>query len=188
MIQNKVFASPYKNEIEQRLAIGQSPRAISKWLETRGEKISYATINEYKKEYFNFEKKAAEAVEKKQEELGANQSLEELEAAQKSLIQTEMNKAVGAIKAVNHIAVLYENIQDMRQYLFKLQNYEPIVAAHAAKGLYQEIRATIETLEKIKANQNEGDDSSVARMLSRLKSQKKELEMMTKEKKSNEEV
>ena len=66
---NKVFASPYKEEIEKRLALGQSPRAIAKWLETRGEKISYATINEYKKAFFNVDAKAGEIIKNKQKEL-----------------------------------------------------------------------------------------------------------------------
>src|SRR5690625_1939626 len=119
MIKNKVFSSPYKDEIEKRLVMGQSPRAISRWLSTRGEEISHATINEYKKSYFNFEAEAAKVIEQKQEELGANKSLDELEQAQKSLIQTEINRAVGTVKAVNHIAILYDNIQDMREYLGK---------------------------------------------------------------------
>lgn len=182
---NKVFASPYKNEIEKRLAIGNSPRAISKWLETRGEKISYATINEYKKEYFNIDGAAGKVVRLKQEEtknaVGETESLEELEDKQTKLLDTQRNMAIAEIRAVNHVAILYENIEDMRQYLYKLQSYDPIIAAHAAKGLYSEMRATIETLEKLKEKEGSDDDSSVAKALSQIKKHKRELEQSAKQ-------
>lgn len=187
---NKVFTSPYKDEIEKRLVMGQSVRAISKWLKTRGEEISYQTINEYKKKYFNIESEAAKIVKDKQkelkEQLPETDNLEEIENAQRSLMETEMNMHLGKIRAVNHIAVLYENIHDMRLYLQKLQNYEPVVAAHAAKGLYQEIRATIETLENIKEREDGNDDSSVARLLANLKAERKRIQDMKKELDKNE--
>lgn len=175
---NKVFHSPYKDEIEKRLALGQSPRSIANWLRTRGEEVTHTTINEYKKKYFNTDAEAAKIIKQKQEELTPKietNDLEEIEKAQMSLIETEKNKAIGVIRAVNHISVLYENIWDMKMYLEKLQNYEPVVAAHAAKGLYAEIRATIETLEKLAREQEPEDDSSVARILSSLKTKAKEL-------------
>lgn len=169
---NKIFQSVYKDEIEKRLAFGQSPRAISKWLETRGEAISHATINTYKKEYFDSSKMMGEVVKEKQEET----------AKDIEIITTEQNKPnsanqqIAQIRAVNHVALLYENIQDMREYLGKLQSYEPVVAAHAAKGIWQEIRATIETLERIQENSKDDDDSSVARLITKLKQQKREME------------
>jgi hypothetical protein len=177
---NKVFHSPYKDEIERRLAMGQSPRAIGNWLKTRGEEITHTTINEYKRKYFNTDAEAGKIVKQKQEELIDQlpepvKDLEEVEEAQKALLATERNKAIGTIRAVNHIAVLYENIHDMRLYLEKLQSYEPVVAAHAAKGLYAEIRATIESLEKIAQNSDDKEDTSVARLLSGLKVKAKEL-------------
>ena len=175
---NKVFHSPYKSDIEQRLAMGQSPRAISKWLQTRGEDISHATINKYKKEFFNVEAEASKVIKEEQkkfeEKLPKEQNVEDLEETQRKLMETEMNLHIGKVRSVNHIAVLYDNIHDMRVYLSKLQNYEPVVAAHAAKGLYAEIRATIESLEKIKEREGADDDSSVAKLLSGLKKQKKE--------------
>lgn len=176
---NKVFASVYKDEIEKRLAIGASPRSISKWLEARGEQISYATINEYKKHFFNTEALAGKIVKQKQEELKELESvnsMDELEAKQHSLLESQRNMAIAEIRAINHVNVLYENIQDMREYLHKLQSYEPVVAAHAARGLYAEMRMTIETLEKLKEKEGSNDDSSVARLLSSLKKQKRELE------------
>lgn len=175
---NKVFQSPYKNEIEKRLAMGSSPRSISQWLKTRGESISHVTINNYKRDFFNIDGEVSKIIKNKQEETKSKlpDNLEEAEKIQKSLLETERNKAIGTIRAINHISVLYENIQDMRQYLSKLQNYDPIVAAHAAKGLYSEMRATIEALEKIKEKEGQSDNSSVAKMLSTIKKHKRELE------------
>jgi len=161
---NKVFASPYKDEIEKRLAMGQSPRAISKWLETRGESISYATINEYKKNFFNIDAEVGKIINQKQKELEVAPSPEE----KNKMMDTEINKKLGTMLAVNHINVLYENINHMLAYIAKLEQYEPVVAAHAARGLFQEIRATIETLEKIKDKDNESDGSSVAKVISAL--------------------
>lgn len=177
---NKVFSSPYKDEIEQRLAIGSSPRSIAKWLETRGEEISYSTINEYKKNYFNTNAIAGKIVKEVQEktanELEVVESADELEKKQTALLQTQKNQAIAEIRAVNHVQLLYQNIQDMREYLYKLQSYEPIVASHAARGIWAEMRATIESLEKLKDKEGSNDDSSVAKLLSSLKKQKKELE------------
>lgn len=181
---NKVFVSPYKDEIEKRLAMGSSPRSISQWLKTRGENISHVTINNYKKDFFNIHGEVSKVIKEKQEELSPEQlpeDLDEVEKIQRSLIETEKNKAIGTIRAVNHVSLLYENIQDMRVYLQKLQNYDPIVAAHAAKGLYAEMRATIETLEKIKEREGESDNSSVAKMLSTIRKHKRELESQYKE-------
>lgn len=168
---NKVFASPYKDEIEQRLAMGQSPRSISNWLKTRGEDISYATINEYKKNYFNTEALAGQIVKEKQEEV-KNNDLE----TQNKLLETQRNMHLAEVRAINHVALLYSNIQDMTEYLSKLQNYEPVVAAHAAKGIWAEIRATIEVLEKLKDKEGSNDDSSVAKLLSAMKKKKREME------------
>lgn len=168
---NKVFQSVYKDEIEKRLAVGQSPRSISKWLETRGEQISHTTITNYKKEFFDNTKIMSDVVKVVQE-----QTADGLEVVPVVNKPDPVNQQINKIRAVNHIQVLYDNIQDMREYLYKLQSYEPVVAAHAAKGLYAEIRATIESLEKIQAKGNETDDSSVAKLLTALKSQKREME------------
>lgn len=168
---NKVFQSPYKNDIENRLALGQSPRSIANWLKTRGEEVSYATINEYKKLYFNTEALAGKAIKEKQEEL-KNTDLE----TQNKLMETQRNMYLAEVRAINHIALLYNNLHDMSEYLAKLQSYEPVVAAHAAKGLYAEIRATIETLEKLKDKEGTNDDSSVAKLLSSMKKKKREME------------
>lgn len=173
---NKVFQSPYKDEIEKRLSIGQSPRAISKWLETRGETISYATINEYKKNFFNIDAKVSKIIKEKQEEL---EELPTVEDKTKEM-ETQLNMQIGTMLAINHIKVLYENIIHMQEYLAKLQQYEPVVAAHAARGLFQEIRATIETLEKIKDKDDSGNESSVAKAISALKKQAKEAERIGK--------
>lgn len=167
---NKVFASPYKADIEQRLAIGQSPRSITNWLKTRGEDISYVTINEYKKMYFDTNAMAGNIIKQKQEEIK-----EDLEIETK-LMQTQVNQQIAQVRAVNHVALLYNNINDMVEYLAKLQQYEPVVAAHAAKGLYSEIRATIEMLEKLKDKEGQDDNSSVAKLLSDLKKKKRELD------------
>lgn len=171
---NKVFQSPYKDEIEKRLAVGQSPRAISKWLETRGEAISHTTLTAYKNQFFDTTKQSAEIVQIVQEKT-KDQIPENLQEV-KLQMETEKNRAISTIRAVNHIALLYENISDMQEYLHKLQKYEPVVAAHAAKGIYQEIRATIETLEKIQSNKDSDEDSSVAKLLTKLKSRNRELE------------
>jgi hypothetical protein len=171
---NKVFGSPYKDEIEKRLAIGQSPRSISNWLKTRGEDISYATINEYKKSFFNTDSLAGKIVKEKQNELATVES-NDYEKEQK-LMETQRNMHLAEIRAVNHVALLYNNIQDMTEYLNKLQSYEPIVASHAARGIWAEIRATIETLEKLKEKEGAGEDSSVAKLLSAMKKKKKELD------------
>jgi UDP:flavonoid glycosyltransferase YjiC (YdhE family) len=168
---NKVFMSPYKADIEQRLAIGQSPRSIANWLKARGEDISYATINEYKKMYFNVDAAAGQIVKQKQEEL-INEDLE----TQNKLMETQRNMQLANIRAINHVSLLYNNLHDMTEYLAKLQSYDPVVAAHAAKGLYAEIRATIETLEKLKDKEGAGDDSSVAKLLSSMKKKKREME------------
>jgi sensor histidine kinase regulating citrate/malate metabolism len=171
---NKVFASPYKDEIEKRLAVGQSPRSIANWLKSRGEDISHTTINTYKAEYFDTKKVMKEIIQHKQEETAKD--VEVIVEPVSILTADPVNQQIAQIRAVNHIALLYENIQDMRQYLSKLQNYEPVVAAHAAKGIYQEIRATIETLEKIQAGTKEDDNSSVAKLLTKLKAQKREMD------------
>lgn len=168
---NKVFASPYKDEIEKRLAIGQSPRSIANWLRTRGEEISYVTINEYKKNFFDTSAMAGSIIKQKQEEI----KVDDLEA-ERRLVETQVNQQIAQVRAVNHITLLYNNIQDMTEYLGKLQQYEPVVAAHAAKGIWQEIRATIETLEKLKEKEGQGDNSSVAKLLSDLKKKKRELD------------
>lgn len=179
---NKVFSSPHKDEIERRLSIGQSPRAISKWLSMRGEEISYGTINEYKKLFFDTTSMGAKIVKDLQAKTADEAQPENiddelsLKYKEKALVETQVNQGIAQIRAVNHIQVLYENIQDMRIYLQKLQAYEPVVAAHAAKGLYAEIRATIDSLEKIKEKEGSNDDSSVAKLLSQLKKQKRELE------------
>jgi hypothetical protein len=170
---NKVFSSPYKDEIEKRLAIGSSPRSIANWLKTRGEDISYATINEYKKNFFNTEALAGKIIKEKQEELKEKAPDFEQEQA---LMETQRNMHLAEVRAINHIALLYNNLHDMSEYLAKLQNYEPVVAAHAAKGLYAEIRATIETLEKLKEKEGAEDDSSVAKLLSAMKKKKRELD------------
>lgn len=169
---NKVFASPYKDEIEKRLAIGQSPRSISNWLRTRGEDISYATINEYKKTFFNVDSMAGKIIKEKQNEL---KEIDNYETEQK-LMETQRNMHLAEIKAINHVALLYHNIQDMTEYLSKLQGYDPIVASHAARGIWAEIRATIETLEKLKDKEGSEEDSSVAKLLSAMKKKKKEME------------
>jgi hypothetical protein len=171
---NKVFSSPYKDEVEKRLAIGQSPRSIANWLKARGEEISYATINEYKKNFFNTDVLAGQVVKEKQDELKVIEQ-EDFEK-QKSLMETQRNMHLAQVRAVNHVALLYNNVNDMIEYLDKLKNYEPIVASHAARGIWQEIRATIETLEKLKDKEGVGDDSSVAKLLSSMKKKKKELE------------
>jgi hypothetical protein len=166
---NKIFQSPYKDEIEKRLAVGQSPRAISKWLESRGELISHTTINEYKKKYFDTAKVVSDIIKDKQEETA--EAVVIVPDVQKP---NPVNQQIASIRAVNHVALLYENIQDMREYLAKLQAYEPVVAAHAAKGIYQEIRATIETLEKLQSGDKD-DSSSVAKLLTKLKAQQREM-------------
>jgi hypothetical protein len=180
MSKNKVFQSPYKDEIEKRLAMGQSSRSIANWLKTRGETISYATINEYKKNFFNVDAEVGKIIKEKQEEtkqeLQKADNVDELEKQQKALLETERNKHIATIRSVNHVAVLYNNIHDMTEYLAKLQSYEPVVAAHAAKGLYQEIRATIEVLEKLKEKEGTEDDSSVAKLLSSMKKKKRQLD------------
>lgn len=171
---NKVFGSPYKDEIEKRLAIGQSPRSISSWLRTRGEEISYATINEYKKNFFNTDVLASKIIKEKQEELAVQDTgnFEE----EKAVMQTQRNMHLAEVRAINHVALLYNNLHDMTEYLSKLQGYEPVVAAHAAKGIWQEMRATIETLEKLKEKEGADDNSSVAKLLSDMKKKKKELD------------
>lgn len=167
---NKVFQSPYKSEIEKRLALGSSPRSISNWLRTRGEEISYATINEYKKNFFNIDAQAGEIIKQKQEETKVD-----LETEHK-LMETQVNQQIAKVRAVNHVALLYSNINDMQEYLAKLSGYEPLVASHAARGIWQEIRQTIEVLEKLKEKEGVSDDSSVAKLLSSMKKQKRELE------------
>lgn len=178
---NKVFKSPYKDEIEKRLAVGTSPRSISKWLETRGEKISYATINEYKKLFFDENATAGKLVNNLQKETKTDtaQTVEqqlETKYKEKALVETQVNQGIAKIRAVNHISLLYDNIQDMREYLSKLQSYEPVIAAHAARGLYAEMRATIETLERLKEKEGADDNTSVAKLLSSIKKQKREME------------
>ena len=178
---NKVFKSPYKDEIEKRLAVGTSPRSISKWLETRGEKISYATINEYKKLFFDENATAGKLVNNLQQETktDTSQTVEqqlEVKYKEKALVETQVNQGIAKIRAVNHISLLYDNIQDMREYLSKLQSYEPVIAAHAARGLYAEMRATIETLERLKEKEGADDNTSVAKLLSSIKKQKREME------------
>lgn len=172
MSKNKVFASPYKDEIEKRLAIGQSPRSIANWLRTRGEDISYATINEYKKTFFDVEAQAGKIIKEKQNELAEAKNYE----TEQKLMETQRNMHLAEIKAINHVSLLYNNINDMREYLMKLQSYEPLVASHAARGIWQEIRATIETLEKLKEKEGASDDSSVAKLLSSMKKKKREME------------
>jgi len=173
---NKVFQSPYKDEIEKRLAIGQSSRAISSWLKTRGETISPTTINKYKEIFFNVEAEASKIIKLKQEEtknqLADASDLDE----QRAILETERNRHVATIRAVNHIAVLYQNINDMQEYLAKLSGYDPIVASHAARGIWQEIRQTIESLEKIQEKDRSTDNSSVAKILSQMNKMKKELD------------
>jgi hypothetical protein len=170
---NKVFASAYKNEIEQRLAMGQSPRSISNWLKTRGEDISYATINEYKKTFFNTDALAGKIIKEKQDELAvANNDYDK----EKALMETQRNMHLAEVRAINHVSLLYSNIQDMTEYLSKLSGYDPIVASHAARGIWAEIRATIETLEKLKEKEGASDDSSVAKLLSAMKKKKRELD------------
>lgn len=178
---NKVFSSPYKDEIEKRLAIGQSPRSISAWLKSRGEDISYATINEYKKNFFNTDALAGKIIKEKQEELKAMKPADE-----KAIMETQRNMHLAEVRAINHISLLYNNINDMTEYLAKLQSYEPIVAAHAARGIWQEIRATIETLEKLKEKEGGADDSSVAKLLSSMKKMKRQEEERKKELEDNE--
>lgn len=178
---NKVFKSPYKDEIEKRLAVGTSPRSISKWLETRGEKISYATINEYKKLFFDENATAGKLVNNLQKETKTDNAQtvdQQLETKykEKALVETQVNQGIAKIRAVNHISLLYDNIQDMREYLSKLQSYEPVIAAHAARGLYAEMRATIETLERLKEKEGADDNTSVAKLLSSIKKQKREME------------
>lgn len=178
---NKVFKSPYKDEIEKRLAVGSSPRSIAKWLETRGEKISYATINEYKKLFFDENATAGKLVNNLQQETktDAAQTVDqqlEVKYKEKALVETQVNQGIAKIRAVNHISLLYDNIQDMREYLGKLQSYEPVIAAHAARGLYAEMRATIETLERLKEKEGADDNTSVAKLLSSIKKQKREME------------
>lgn len=178
---NKVFKSPYKDEIEKRLAVGTSPRSISKWLETRGEKISYATINEYKKLFFDENATAGKLVNNLQQETKTDtaQTVDqqlEVKYKEKALVETQVNQGIAKIRAVNHISLLYDNIQDMREYLGKLQSYEPVIAAHAARGLYAEMRATIETLERLKEKEGADDNTSVAKLLSSIKKQKREME------------
>lgn len=178
---NKVFKSPYKDEIEKRLAVGTSPRSISKWLETRGEKISYATINEYKKLFFDENATAGKLVNNLQKETKTDtaQTVDqqlETKYKEKALVETQVNQGIAKIRAVNHISLLYDNIQDMREYLSKLQSYEPVIAAHAARGLYAEMRATIETLERLKEKEGADDNTSVAKLLSSIKKQKREME------------
>jgi hypothetical protein len=188
---NKVFSSPYKDEIERRLAMGQSTRAVSKWLETRGETISYGTLNNYKKEHFNIDAEASKIIKQKQDELKSQlpqEDINELAIAQKSLLETDMNMHLAKVRAVNHVSVLYDNIQQMREYIIKLHTYEPVVAAHAAKGLFQEIRATIETLEKIKEKDGDSNNTSVARALSSLKKQSKEMADLAEQRRVDEEA
>jgi hypothetical protein len=183
---NKVFQSPYKDEVEKRLAMGQSPRSIANWLKTRGETISYATINEYKKNFFNVDAEVGKIIKDKQEEtkqeLKSTDNVDELEEKQKALLETERNRHIATVRSINHVAVLYNNIHDMTEYLSKLQNYEPVVAAHAAKGLYSEIRATIEVLEKLKDKEGTSDNSSVAKLLSAMR---KEQALKKKEEENN---
>lgn len=171
---NKIFGSPYKDEIEKRLAIGQSPRSISSWLRTRGEEISYATINEYKKNFFNTDSLAGKIIKEKQNELQAQEPKDFQE--EKAIMETQRNMHLAEVRAINHVSLLYNNLHDMSEYLAKLQSYEPVVAAHAAKGIWQEMRATIETLEKLKEKEGANDDSSVAKLLSAMKKKKKELD------------
>jgi hypothetical protein len=170
---NKVFQSPYKDEIEKRLALGSSPRSIASWLKTRGEDISYATINEYKKNFFSVDAEVGKIISEKQEETKAELIVDDTQA---KLLETERNKHLSTIRAVNHIAVLYNNMHDMTEYLDKLKAYDPIVASHAARGIWQEIRSTIETLERLKEKEGSSDDSSVAKLLSSMKKAKKEME------------
>lgn len=183
MLDNPVFKSPYKDEIEKRLAMGSSTRAIAKFLETRGEKITLTALNNYKKEYFNVDAQASKIIKDKQKELQSQlpSNIDEIEATQKSLLSTDMNMHLAKVRAVNHVSVLYDNIQQMREYILRLENYEPVIAAHAAKGLFQEIRATIETLEKIKEKEGGSDDSSVASLLSTLKMHKREMDDIAKQ-------
>lgn len=169
---NKVFQSPYKDEVEKRLALGQSPRSIANWLKMRGEEISYATINEYKKNFFNVDAEISKVIKEKQEE---TKDLV-VDDTQSKLLETERNKHLSTIRAVNHVALLYNNMHDMTEYLDKLKSYEPIIASHAARGIWQEIRATIETLERLKEKEGSSDDSSVAKLLSSMKKKKRELE------------
>lgn len=169
---NKVFQSPYKDEIEKRLALGSSPRSIASWLKTRGEDISYATINEYKKNFFSVDAEVGKIIKEKQEETKPVI----VDDTQAKLLETERNKHLSTIRAVNHIAVLYNNMHDMTEYLDKLKAYDPIVASHAARGIWQEIRSTIETLERLKEKEGSSDDSSVAKLLSSMKKAKKEME------------
>lgn len=169
---NKVFSSPYKNDIEQRLAMGQSPRSIANWLKTRGEEISYVTINEYKKTFFNTDALAGKVINEKQSELKAAENYDQ----EKALMETQRNMHLAEVRAINHVALLYNNINDMTEYLAKLKGYDPIVASHAARGIWAEIRATIESLEKLKEKEGASDDSSVAKLLSAMKKKKKELD------------
>ena len=122
--------------------------------------------------FFNVDAVDGKIVREKQEELKKVESYDE----EKALMETQRNMHLAEVRAINHISLLYNNINDMTEYLAKLQSYEPVVAAHAAKGIWSEIRATIEVLEKLKDKEGASDDSSVAKLLSAMKKKKKELD------------
>ena len=81
----KIKRSFRRNQIEQMLAEGISPRKIASWLKSKGESISYLLIHQYKQQEFNFT--AAAVAEMEPVDQPTNNSLQLFEAGKRSVLQ-----------------------------------------------------------------------------------------------------
>lgn|GEM_PF-5962863 len=76
--------SPNRREIEEMILEGKSDRAISDWLISVGEKISYGTIYNYRKNKFNIKEEAVrtynEKKSKERKEKAVNKVVSDLDA------------------------------------------------------------------------------------------------------------
>lgn len=99
-----VELSPHRREIEEMILEGKSDRAISDWLISVGEKISYGAIFNYRKNRFNIKEEAVKTYnEKKSKE--------------------RKQKAVG--KVVSDLDALDEIIEEGRKLKLDIQNVIP---------------------------------------------------------------
>ena len=117
---DKIFKSPYKEQIDEFLTQGKNYSEISRWLKEQGTTISRRYISNYHKEMFNFQEKAIQRYEEHNQKLEQATSKYHLEIKliDKYLKEADKQLDISALSA-GQLTIFISHLMKRKQELLK---------------------------------------------------------------------
>lgn len=116
----KIFQSPYKEQIDEFLTQGKNYSEISRWLKEHGNTISRKYISNYHKEIFNVQEKAIQRYKEQNQKLeqATSKYLLEIKLIDKYLKEADKHLDMNALSA-GQLSIFIINLLKRKQEILK---------------------------------------------------------------------